>query len=460
MANGQIKKNDPQQSILPKKLIEKLTEKPKEEFNPLKFLFVSLESLSGDLAWHIKKEGHKVKCYIKEKSDIDAYDGFVEKVDDWKKWINWADIIVFDDVEFGKIAEKLRRKGKAVIGGSIYTDRLEMDRDFGQAELKKHGINVLPHQDFSDYNEAINFIKNNPGRYVFKPSGNVPSAGKGLLFLGQEDDGKDILALLEQNKDVWQKKAPTFQLQKFVNGVEVAVGAYFNGKDFIRPININFEHKRLFPGDLGPLTGEMGTSMFWSQTNPIFATTLKKIKPDLIESGYHGYIDLNCIVNSRGIYPLEFTARFGFPTIQIQLEGIQTPAGEWMAKLARGEDLELKTKKGFQVGARIMVPSYFSYPKDPEIKVYRDLPILFKKPDNLDGVHIEDVKIVDGVWRIAATSGCLLVITGSGTTVEESRRQVYRRIKNIMIPNMFYRVDIGAKWLEDSDKLQTWGYLY
>ena len=32
---------------------------------PKKFLFVSFESLSGDLAWQIKKEGHEVKVYRK-----------------------------------------------------------------------------------------------------------------------------------------------------------------------------------------------------------------------------------------------------------------------------------------------------------------------------------------------------------------------------------------------------------
>jgi len=38
---------------------------------PKKFLFVSLESLSGDLAWQVKKDGHEVKAYIKAKSDED-----------------------------------------------------------------------------------------------------------------------------------------------------------------------------------------------------------------------------------------------------------------------------------------------------------------------------------------------------------------------------------------------------
>ncbi len=430
------------------------------KFDPKKFLFVSLESLSGDLAWQVKREGHEVKAYIKNKGDADVYDGFLEKVDDWEAWKDWADVIVFDDVEFGDVADKLRKRGKFVVGGSVYTDNLEMDRDFGQMEMKKYGVNVLPQWQFSNYDEAIEFIEKNPDRYVMKPSGNTPSGGKGLLFIGEEEDGKDLLELMRQNKDVWQKKAPIFQLQKLVSGVEIGVGAFFNGKDFIYPININFEHKRVFPGDIGPLTGEMGTLMFWSEPNKLFRATLEKMKPPLVESGYVGYIDINCIVNGKGIYPLEFTARFGYPTIQIQSEGITMPTGEWLYKLASGEQFELKTKKGFQVGIRINVPTLFAKSADKEtVETYRDLPILFKKP-NFEGVHIEDVKITDGVWRIAGTSGCLLVITGSGATVQEARQQAYGRIRNIMVQNMFYRTDIGLKWDTDSDKLHTWGYLY
>ncbi len=428
---------------------------------PKKFLFVSLESLSGDLAWQLIKEGHEVKAYIKNKHDADVYNGFIEKVDNWESYKDWADVIVFDDVEFGDIADKLRRNGKLVIGGSVYTDNLEMDRDFGQSEMKKYGVNILPQWQFSNYDEAVEFIEKNPDRYVFKPSGNTPSAGKGLLFIGQEEDGKDLSELLKQNKSVWIKKVPVFQLQKFVSGVEVAVGAFFNGKDFILPINVNFEHKRVFPGDIGPFTGEMGTLMFWSEPNKLFRMTLEKMKPALVESGYVGYIDINCIVNGKGIYPLEFTARFGYPTIQIQSEGITMPTNEWLYKLANGEQFELKTKKGFQIGVRISVPTLFVKSTDKEtIEIFHDLPILFKKPNNLEGVHIEDVKIEDGVWRIAGSSGCLLVVTGSGTTVSEARQQVYTRIKNIMVQNMFYRTDIGLKWNTDSDKLQTWGYLY
>jgi phosphoribosylamine---glycine ligase len=30
---------------------------------------------------------------------------------------------------------------------------------------------------------------------------------------------------------------------------------------------------------------------------------------------------------------------------------------------------------------------------------------------------------------------------------------------NYGLPNMYYRTDIGDRWVEDTDRLYTWGYL-
>lgn len=449
-ASEQKNGNGSQQVVLQKVI--------KQTENPKKFLFVSVESLSGDLAWDIKKRGHQVKVFIKAEDDADVYDGFLEKVEDWKQHIDWADVIVFDDIGFGSIAEDLREKGKLVIGGSRYTDRLEEDREFGQNEMSKVGMNILPHWEFSDFDEAIKFIKDNPAAYVFKPSDSGALVPKGILFLGHEEDGKDIIQVLEQNKSLWAKKIRRFQLQKRALGVEVAVGAFFNGEDFIYPINVNFEYKKLFPGDIGPYTGEMGTLMFWSPPNKIFANTLMRMKEDLAKSGYVGYIDINSIANSRGIFPLEFTCRFGYPTISIQMEGVSCDWGEFFYKLAKKEKPDIKAKKGFQIGVVIAVPP-FPYKDKKEAFIYKDLSIIFKKP-NLDGVHLGDVKLIEGVWTIAGETGYALVITGEGLTVDEAKKQAYSRVKNIKIQNMYYRTDIGYRWATDSDKLHSDGYLY
>lgn len=426
--------------------------------SPKKFLFVSLTALIGDIAWQVRREGHEVKYYIKDPEEKEVADGFVPKVENWESEIDWADVVVFDDVcGHGKMAQAVRNKGKAVIGGTPYTDRLEDDRAFGQEELKNHGVSILSYQEFKDFDEGIAYIQQNPGRYVLKPS--LGDAPKNLLYVGNEEDGSDVIRILTAYQHAWSDRVKSYQLQKKVNsGVEVAVGAFFDGQKFIEPINVNFEHKKLFPGDLGVSTGEMGTSMFWSRPNYLFNATLKKMEPTLQRERYIGYIDINCIVNGQGIYPLEFTCRFGYPTIFIQSDGMQTPMGDFFAALAKGESYPLKTKKGFQVGARIVVPPFpFDDPKTFD-SFSKDTAIVFKKPVP-EGVHIEDVKLVKEEWLITGTAGVVLTVTGTGSTMREAQRQMYYRISNILIPNMYYRTDIGDRWFEDNDKLHTWGYL-
>src|SRR3989338_10141954 len=103
---------------------------------PKKFLFVSIEGLIGDIAWQVVKEGHRVKYFIDDKDYKDTADGFVPKVEEWEEAVEWADVIVFDDVlGQGKKAKKLRGQGKLVVGGTPYTDQLEDDRSFGQEEM-------------------------------------------------------------------------------------------------------------------------------------------------------------------------------------------------------------------------------------------------------------------------------------------------------------------------------------
>jgi phosphoribosylamine--glycine ligase len=422
------------------------------------FLFVSLTGLISDIAWQVSKEGHEVRYYIADKKERDIADGFVAKSKDWEKDSDWADIFIFDDtLGQGEKAQALRAQGKKVIGGTIYSDRLEDDRSFGQEELKNAGVSIIPYGEFKSFDDAVDHVQQNPGRYVIKPSGEAQNV-KRRLFVGEEEDGQDVIRMLEAYKKAFSDEIKVFQLQRRVVGVEVAVGAFFNGKNFIYPININFEHKKLFPGDLGPPTGEMGTTMFWSGANKLFNETLLKMEPKLAEEGYVGYIDLNCIVNNHGIYPLEFTSRFGYPTISIQQAGMITPIGQFFWDLANGLDPKLKTRSGFQIGVRIVVPPFPFDDDETFDSLSKNSAIVFKKPP-AEEIHIEDVKQINGQWVVAGTSGVILIVVGLGQTMKQAQAQVYSRIKNVLIPTMYYRTDIGDRWEEDSDRLHNWGYL-
>jgi len=135
------------------------------------------------------------------------------------------------------------------------------------------------------------------------------------------------------------------------------------------------------------------------------------------------------------------------------------PLSEMFAKLARGEGFSLRTKSGFAVGVRVVVPP-FPYRDRKTFDAYsRGATVVFKKPNRLEGIHIEDVKLVNGEWVVTGSAGTVLVVAGIGTTMAQAKAQAYSRIGNILVPNMYYRDDIGDRWAEDSDRLHNWGYL-
>ena len=401
-----------------------------------KFLFVSITGLISDIAWQVAKEGHEVRYCIEDEKERDIADGFVPKVRDWEREVDWADVIVFDDtLGQGEKAQALRAKGKFVVGGTPYTDRLEDDRSFGQEELKKEGINIVSYRDFDNFDDAIAYVKQNPERYVIKPSGTAANV-KRRLFVGDEDDGQDVIRVLEAYKKSFPdeiKAIPTAAahdrrggrsrciLQR--EGVHLSAQCKFRAQEAL-PRQHRSVHRRDGHGDV------------LERPNKLFNSTLKKMEAKLASEGYVGYIDLNCIVNGNGIYPLEFTARFGYPTISIQQEGMTTPIGQFLADLAAGANPKLKVKSGFQIGVRVVV-SPFPFDDDATfLSVSKHAAILFKKgiPEE---VHIEDVMQVNGQWYVAGTSGVVLVVCGLGQTMQQAQAQAYSRIRNIMIPDMY-----------------------
>lgn len=422
-----------------------------------RFLFVSKWGDALDVAYQTKKEGHQVLMYIQDKKSREIGYGFVKKTNDWKKHEDWADVIVFDYTGFGYDSDRLRKLGKNVFGGSQYTDNLELDRNFGHEQLKKHGIKTLPSYEFESFSDAIDFIKSKPDAYVLKPCGETQEL-KQLLFVGSDDNGDDVVRVLKAYEKTWGSSFGTFQIQQKVKGVEIALSAFFNGSKFIPPFNINFEHKKLFPDDLGVSTGEMGTSMFWAKQSTIFDKTLKKLEPTLAKENFRGHIDINSIVNKNGIYPLEFTSRFGYPQVHIEIDGILDDFSEVLFNVASGKDFNFQTRKGFQVGAYMVVPP-FPFNDPLSFRLYsKDSVVLFKKPQPV-GVHPVNVKIVNGLWLVTGNQGIVVLVTGNGTTMKEAQKVMYNRISNIMINNSYYRNDIGNRWTEDSDKLRSWGYI-
>ncbi|MBT30056.1 MAG: phosphoribosylamine--glycine ligase [Thalassobius sp.] len=423
----------------------------------MNFLFISKWGEILDLVYAVQQEGNKVKMFIEYPPAREIGYGFVPKIRKWENQVDWADIIIFDYVGYSKVATELKQQGKLVIGGTEYTDRLELDRNFGQEEMKNLKIKILGYREFFTTDEAIQFVQENPSKYVIKPSQEMQDY-KQLLYVGQEEDGGDVIRVLKAYQKTWGNELGHFLLQKKVTGVEVSVAAFFNGKEFIKPINITFEHKKLFPKELGVSTGEMGTSMFWTDENPIFEATLKKFEAKLAEANFTGHIDINSIVNGSGIYPLEFTSRFGFPQIQIQRAGIAEPIGNMLYKIASGQSFKIATRKGFQIGVYMVVPP-FPYEDKKTFQMFSKDAVVVLKKEMKQGLHPMHLKLINGEWLITGDSGIVMVVTGTGQTMKEAQKLMYNRVSNVLVNNSYYRTDIGDRWASDFDRLWTWNLL-
>ncbi|MEM4756248.1 MAG: phosphoribosylamine--glycine ligase, partial [Candidatus Woesearchaeota archaeon] len=344
--------------------------------------------------------------------------------------------------------------------GSPNTDKLEDDRGYGQHILAKHGVKILYAKECKTFEEGKELLRTRPGRYVLKPCGETANQ-KELLYIGKDPKGKDMLITLERYQKQYQPF--TYQLQEYVEGIEIGIGAFFNGTTFVTPHCICFEHKPLFTDNLGPLTGEMGSAMFWSMPTVFFDTVLKPLESFLAKEHYHGYADINCIVNEDGIFPLEFTMRFGYPTIGIQQEGITIPMGKLLATLANETCTNITVRKGYQVGIRLFAPP-FPY-NDQEIfeASVKGRPITIvpdrTKNDPLAGIHFDEVKKHMNQYVITGTSGLVALACGHGITMEAARQMALERASRIIFDHQYYRKDIGCGWYEYKEKLLQWGYL-
>jgi hypothetical protein len=67
---------------------------------------------------------------------------------------------------------------------------------------------------------------------MIKPSGEAQNH-KRLLFVGEEEDGRDVVQVLEDYERAWADRIKEFQLQRRIMGVEVATGAFFNGRESV-----------------------------------------------------------------------------------------------------------------------------------------------------------------------------------------------------------------------------------
>jgi phosphoribosylamine--glycine ligase len=434
-------------------------------------LILSIDTAGLSLDWCLRcaAAGHTVKLYTKGSRASHIGEGLVDKVDNWKRVIEIADLVfVADNMEFMAEIDEYIKKGYPIFGPGKRAAKLELDRMYGQEVIEAFDGPTIPSYEFKNYDKAIQFVKDNPKRYVSKPCGEEED--KSLSYVAKDE--ADMIGFLTKRKEK-SKGSPYFILQEFKPGIEIAVTGIFGPGGWVDYWCEGFEFKKQMNDDLGVNTGEMGTVTRYTKESKLADMLMKPMEEELKRIGYVGMLDMNVIVDEKDgtPWPMEWTARPGWPMWNIMQPLMENddPA-EWMLDIIKGNSKAFKAKEGTCVGV-VMANSDFPFNKKDEDS-YLDFPILTDDctTEELDRIHPCEMKLTKAIKMMGeklvedcpewGTAGSyILVCTGTGKTVTEAKDQAYELVKKIKFGNdVQYRTDIGNRCEKALSKLHKFGF--
>lgn len=419
-----------------------------------------------DFSMRAQRDGHDVKHFIPDTEKTKFIgENLVPIIRDFDPFIEWADIIFLtDNTKYLRQLDSYRDH-KPIIGPTKETAEWELDRVKGMQVLKDHGIPCPDYKEFNNYDDAIRYVKKESRAFVSKPSGD---ADKSLSYVAKNP--VDLVYMLERWKSISKLKSP-FILQEKIEGIEMAVGGWFGPHGWNSGWCENFEFKKLMTGDMGVNTGEQGTVLRFVTSSKLAQYVLTPLTKTLLNEGYIGYVDVNCIIDEKGKpWPLEFTMRPGWPTFNIQNALHEGDVVEWLADLCEGKDTKNFTMDRVAIGVVLSVPDYpYSHLTRKEVV---GIPIYGIPPNLWEHIHPCEMMMADRpnkpdgsskhitTMPMPCTGGdYVLVMTAVADTVKLARSVVHYRLNKLIVPNSpMWRTDIGLRLAKELPNLHKMGY--
>jgi phosphoribosylamine--glycine ligase len=215
----------------------------------MRILAIGPRAYLGEVYLSLRLKGHEVRVFAEDPPEQRAFGGLIDCVAGWRAELDWIGrdgVIFFERIGRGALQDESRAQDFHVVGGSAFGDRLEQEREFDQAVLREAGLAIAESSSFAHPTLALEWLSQHPewlsqhpGRYVLKHDDTARTT-----FVGGHPDDADLAFMLRC------AGADRVLLMKRLEGVEVGVGAYFDGTRFLRPACIDFEHRRFFSGEM------------------------------------------------------------------------------------------------------------------------------------------------------------------------------------------------------------------
>lgn len=387
--------------------------------------------------------------------------GLCNRVENWRDWADWAELILLTGNSMYRADfQRLIDDGYPVMGPNDEAASMELDRAKGQEVLEDAGIETAEYELFKNLDDAIAYVRKENRGFAVKPWGGL--ADKSMTCVAKS--AREAIFFLEEWKA--HKLKGELMVQELKTGAEMGVSGWFGPGGWNKFIEEDWEEKKFMNGGLGCNTGEQGTIIRYVTSSKLFDQMLEPLTDYLHSIDYVGCLNVNCIIDETGKpWPLEFTARLGWPDFCIHMALQQGDPAQWMKDLWAGKD-SMRMASGIAIG---VVLTHGNYPSKTPMDKSVGRPIYGITARNRGDLHYQhmqagvgpderDGTVCDCAMPVTA-GDYIMVVTGIGATVRAAQRAMYARAKEIELPgNLMYRTDIGDRLQAELPILHKHGY--
>ena len=147
-----------------------------------------------------------------------------------------------------------RQAGLRCFGPSKEAARMEGSKTFSKDFMAKHSIPTAEFKNFNDFESAKKYLHAVSHKLVIKASG--LAAGKGVILPESKEEAEAALRDIMLNKE-FGAAGDEVVIEEFLEGEELSILSFCDGYT-IKSLPPAQDHKQIYDGDKGPMTGGMG----------------------------------------------------------------------------------------------------------------------------------------------------------------------------------------------------------
>ncbi len=345
------------------------------------------------------------------------------------------------------IVDRFNEENLSIFGPTQAAAELESSKVYSKNLMKKYDIPTAFYSTFTNYEDAVSWVKEVKAPLVVKADG--LASGKGVIICKSEKEAIEVLDDIMRRK-IFGDSGDSVVVEEFLQGEEASFFAFTDGEKVI-PLVSSQDHKALLDGDMGPNTGGMGAY----SPAPVITPELSKIIMErvmvptvraLAREGrpYKGILYAGLMINGDDFKVLEFNCRFGDPEAQSLLMRMRSDIVPILSAIA-GKGITDEEIEWTDEASVCVVLSSRGYPGD------------YKKGQPVEGIDraedLGDVVVFHAGTReeegkIVTSGGRVLGVTALGPTIPEAINLAYEAVGKIESDSLYYRTDIGKKALK------------